>query len=227
MDNCGKCGKSTRRKDGLCPNCYYLTVGWYGRNSQLDVFIIEEELKGKCVDCGITDARVLRITKKDGTEQGEQQPLLDTNAHLRRMFAFNAQGSPQNYFVRCESCWDRFRKSTGRPPKYKTPEERAAAERQSQKKWEQNIKQKAIDLYDRGQCLDCGVPATRLLYVGPPGEGPNRRDYISKYVHIVKNPAAHKDLYAPFCYFHGDMHLPERLHAARWAKAQRMAETAA
>lgn len=175
----------------------------------------------KCAECGCDDHRVLRITKKDDSERGIQQPLQATDSLGHTMFAFEAAGNPDAFFLRCENCWDRFTRSTGRPPKY-TPEERAVRKAEAVRKYKETVNQRAIDLYG-GRCVECDLPATRLVYIGPPGQGPKPGEFVRIRVRLLDPKWQHLFIneYQPYCMQHGDTSFLYRVEQAKTFETDR------
>lgn len=192
---CITCSAPTKRKDGLCPNCYFNDHPFETKIVSTERSAIEE-IGGKCVDCGESRIFVLRLIfhpeRAGGTVSGSK-----AESHFR---GIQASGDPSQFCVRCLNCQSRFQSSPGRTPTL-TDEERRTRPREYSASYRKRRAEKLVAIFG-GKCSHCDGPATRVCYIGEPGMGPRAQDWHRSRARLLHDEDYRQD-FAPFCAFHG------------------------
>ena len=210
--NCRTCGVITKRHDGLCPNHFYIEQPWrrlatYG---MFDQYI--QELGGACRDCGETAHSALMCIFDNGTERGGT-PSRYRGAEFDA-FRYEMATNPDKRFVRCCNCQAQHQRVAGRPPKFTIREVKRRANLQKRLHMER-VREKVLDMYPK-HC-ECGLEATRVLYVGPAGKGPKSGEWNKYQCYLLKD-AELRERFKAYCADCTPQTLQERLEAARMAK---------
>lgn len=139
--------------------------------------------------------------------------------------------NPEHWFGRCHNCQQAiYRRSPGRPRKYKTAEDREFYYKNRTKIYLANLNTKVLQSYGaKGAwpgCVMCNQPATRVLYVGEFGKAPIGNQYWHCRKLAITDAHWHLQ-FAPYCDSHEVMNLGQRYHERKRRDNEHLMETLA
>lgn len=205
---CVHCSHPTNRFDSVCLNC--TAKDQHGlHQSHVEPLAIADH-KFTCA-CGENNPHALILLEHNGASGREPK---SKSVVYRDARAFLVYDQPNQYFARCYNCQQAiYNRPPGRPPKYKTHEEREFIRKNRTKIYLANLIRKVIQSYGIDgvwpSCVMCDSPATRTLFIGEFGKAPVGNQYVHCRRLALTEPHWHNQ-FAPYCEHHEVMNIAQR-----------------